>query len=149
MVATRRVLRMCSRAPTSLQFAGTMVMEEEDKLTVNMLLKRWNLVALEDWKKMTWAKRPGESTHIKTAKGINSCTANYAMPGTTLIGSVHPSLADMPTSMAISYYAPINNPGITTKSAVSLMPGYIAPPDTTLAGGTNNLIRQILSSNRS
>jgi hypothetical protein len=45
-------------------------------------------------------------------------------------------------------YASVTNPGITL-SVFLFLPGYIAPPDTTpSAGSTNNLIRQMLSSNR-
>jgi hypothetical protein len=44
--------------------------------------------------------------------------------------------------------ASVANPRITLRSAVLLLPGSIAPPDTTSAGGTNYLIRQTLSSNR-
>lgn len=53
-----------------------------------------------------------------------------------------------PTYVTISY-ASVINPG-TTLSVVSSLPSYIAPPNmTTPAGRTNNLIKQILSSNRS
>jgi hypothetical protein len=66
---------------------------------------------------------------------------------TTPAGSATPSLADMPTSMMISY-ASVANPGITW-SVVLLLSSCIAPPGNTIsAGRTNNLIRQILSPNR-
>jgi hypothetical protein len=91
------------------------------------------LIAPEDWKKMTQAKRSTELTHIRTARGINIHTANTGAlsSATSAAARATPSTAATPTP-----------------SDVLSLPGSIVPPGTKSAGGSNNLIRQILSSNR-
>jgi hypothetical protein len=68
----------------------------------------------------------------------SSHTANTVMAGyTTPADGMTPSLTTTPTSRMISYVS-VANPGITP-SVVSLLSGYLAPPDTASVGGTNQL----------
>jgi hypothetical protein len=118
-------------------------------------------------KKMTQAERKAELTRLKAARGyqVNKHTATTVVSGNTgPTSSLPTSAAGTPIAMNISYSDAVNsgaNPSVSsnlwpTPSVISHQSGYpgtpLVPPQSVgqqLAGGTNNLIRQIISSNQS
>ena len=110
------------------------------------------LIDPEVYKKMTEAERFAELKRLKEARKYSS-NKTVISGNTTPAAGATPPVADAPTSMIISYVDAVQ--GGATPSVMSSVqgypPSYPVPPSVgleTSAGGTNNLIRQILSSNR-
>jgi hypothetical protein len=125
------------------------------------------LIPPDAFKKMTQAERKAELTRLKAARGyqVNEHTATTVVSANTgPTSSLPASAGGIPIAMNISYSGTVNsgaNPSVSsnlcpTPSVMSHQSGYPGtspvPPQSMgqqSAGGTNNLIRQILSSNQS